>query len=185
MRGVVLFKNTCWKRRTQRSRRSSCGRRLCLDASRPALVRANNSQGGSNRSEAGADQHLAQGRGTFGATGKAYAPRVRPQAASLRRFEPVSIFGSGNSGLLVRGAAFLSIRDLRFGGVMSDPLSVPFNCPNCGAKYEIVRVEAPPQWMADRDIKCVSCGGSLQGRHGMFVLKYFLVERPRRIRQKR
>jgi len=85
MRGVVLFKNTCWKRRTQRSRRPHEDRRLCLDASRPALVRANNSQGGSNRSEAGADQHLAQGRGTFGATGNAYAPRVRPQAASLRR----------------------------------------------------------------------------------------------------
>jgi predicted Zn finger-like uncharacterized protein len=63
---------------------------------------------------------------------------------------------------------------------MSDPLSVPFSCPNCEAKYEIVRVEAPPQWAADRDVKCVNCGGSLRGRHGVFVLKYFLVERPRR-----
>src|SRR5262249_8120366 len=105
-------------------------------------------------------------------------PRVRPQAASLRRSNR-SVY----SARVIRvGAAFLSIRDLRFGGVMSDPLSVPFNCPNCGAKYETVRVEAPPQWMADRDIKCVSCGGSLQGRHGMFVLKYFLVEHPRRAR---
>jgi predicted RNA-binding Zn-ribbon protein involved in translation (DUF1610 family) len=65
-----------------------------------------------------------------------------------------------------------------------DPLSVPFDCPNCGAKYEIVRVESPSQWTADRDIKCVSCGGSLRGRHGVFVLKYFLVERPRRRGQK-
>jgi predicted Zn finger-like uncharacterized protein len=69
--------------------------------------------------------------------------------------------------------------------MMSDPLSVPFDCPNCGAKYEIVRVEVPPQPTADREVRCVSCGGSLRGRHGMFVLKYFLVERPRRIRQKR
>jgi len=67
---------------------------------------------------------------------------------------------------------------------MSDPQSVPFDCPNCGAKYEIVRVEFPPQPTADRAITCVSCGGSLRGRHGMFVLKYFLVERPRRRGQK-
>ena len=68
---------------------------------------------------------------------------------------------------------------------MSDPLSVPFECPNCGAKYEIVRAEVPPQPTADREVRCVSCGGSLRARQGMFVLKYFLVERPRRIRQKR
>ena len=68
---------------------------------------------------------------------------------------------------------------------MSDPLSAPFECPNCGAKYEIVRAEVPPQPTADREVRCVSCGGSLRGRHGMFILKYFLVERPRRIGQKR
>ena len=51
--------------------------------------------------------------------------------------------------------------------IMSDPLSVPFDCPNCGAKYEIVRVEVPPQPTADREVRCVSCGGSLRGRHGM------------------
>jgi hypothetical protein len=50
---------------------------------------------------------------------------------------------------------------------------------------EIVRVEAPPQPTADRGVKCVSCGGSLRSRQGMFVLKYFLVERPRRRAQKR
>jgi len=55
-----------------------------------------------------------------------------------------------------------------------------FMCPNCGAKYEVVRVEAPPQPRTDREITCVTCGGPLQGRQGMFVLKYFLIERPRR-----
>jgi len=59
-------------------------------------------------------------------------------------------------------------------------VTVPFNCPNCGAKYEIVRVEAPPRPTTDREITCVTCGGPLQGRQGAFVLKYFLVERPRR-----
>jgi hypothetical protein len=59
---------------------------------------------------------------------------------------------------------------------MSDSQSVPF-------EYEIVRVDVPPQPTADRAVRCVNCGGSLRGRHGMFVLKYFLVERPRRSRQ--
>ena len=68
--------------------------------------------------------------------------------------------------------------------LMSDSQSVPFDCPNCGAKYEIVRIEVPPQPTADREVKCLSCGGSLRGRHGMFVLKYFMVERSRRVRQK-
>ena len=68
---------------------------------------------------------------------------------------------------------------------MPNPQSASFNCPNCGAKYEIVRVEAPPHPTADRGVKCVSCGGALQGRQGMFVLKYFLVERPRRRAQQR
>ena len=26
--------------------------------------------------------------------------------------------------------------------IMSDPLSVPFDCPNCGAKYEIAKLKA-------------------------------------------
>ena len=59
---------------------------------------------------------------------------------------------------------------------MSDSQSVPFDCPNCGAKYEIVRIEVPPQLTADREVRCLSCGGSLRGRHGMFV--------SRRVRQK-
>ena len=42
----------------------------------------------------------------------------------------------------------------------------------------------PSQPTADREVKCLSCGGSLRGRHGMFVLKYFMVERSRRVRQK-
>jgi hypothetical protein len=65
---------------------------------------------------------------------------------------------------------------------MSDPLSAPFNCPNCRAKYEIVRVEAPPRPQTDREITCICCGGPLQGRQGAFVLKYFLVERQKTTR---
>jgi hypothetical protein len=38
---------------------------------------------------------------------------------------------------------------------MSDPLSVPFNCSNCGARYEVVRVEEPPR-PTDREVTCLS-----------------------------
>jgi len=54
--------------------------------------------------------------------------------------------------------------------------SSSFECPNCAAKYEVVRVEAPPGPTIDREITCVSCGAPLNGREGQLILKYFLVE---------
>jgi DNA-directed RNA polymerase subunit RPC12/RpoP len=54
---------------------------------------------------------------------------------------------------------------------------VRFDCPNCGAKYKLVKVEADPT--RDREIACRSCGGPLDGWEGVFALKYFMVERPR------
>jgi predicted RNA-binding Zn-ribbon protein involved in translation (DUF1610 family) len=56
-----------------------------------------------------------------------------------------------------------------------------FDCPNCGARYALVRVEAEGV-EADGELACRSCGGPLQGYDGPFILKYFLVERPRRQR---
>jgi predicted RNA-binding Zn-ribbon protein involved in translation (DUF1610 family) len=53
-----------------------------------------------------------------------------------------------------------------------------FECPNCAAKYDVVRVEAPREPITDREITCLSCGGALHGREGLFLLKYFLIERP-------
>jgi ribosomal protein S27E len=49
-----------------------------------------------------------------------------------------------------------------------------FSCPNCGAPYEIVRVEADVV-LPDREITCLGCGAPLQGREGGFALKYFLL----------
>jgi len=51
-----------------------------------------------------------------------------------------------------------------------------FTCPHCGAKYKVVRVDAP---VADtlREVICRSCGGPLQGREGRSILKYFLVSK--------
>jgi hypothetical protein len=54
-----------------------------------------------------------------------------------------------------------------------------FRCPTCEAKYEVVRAEAPPRPTTDREITCLCCGRPLHGCEGKFILKYFLVERPR------
>jgi hypothetical protein len=54
-----------------------------------------------------------------------------------------------------------------------------FDCPNCGARYTLVRVEVEAV-EADGQIACRSCGGPLNGNEGRFILKYFLVDRPRR-----
>ena len=52
----------------------------------------------------------------------------------------------------------------------------PFTCPNCGAFYQVVEVEAGPE-TDNREIKCRACGGPLVGREGKFVLKYFLLRK--------
>ena len=66
-----------------------------------------------------------------------------------------------------------------YSGPMSDSLSEPFNCPNCGARYEVVRIEEPPR-PTDREVTCLSCGAPLHGREGKFLLKYFLTGRSKR-----
>ena len=58
----------------------------------------------------------------------------------------------------------------------------PFQCPHCAAKYALVKVEAlAPEALVpvDAKVRCISCGGPLDGRENAFILKYFLVERPR------
>ena len=52
----------------------------------------------------------------------------------------------------------------------------PFTCPNCGAFYQVVKVEAGPE-TDNREIACRACGGPLLGREGKFVLKYFLLRK--------
>ena len=59
-------------------------------------------------------------------------------------------------------------------------MPVAFRCPNCDAQYKIVEVEAPPGPTTDREMTCLCCGGPLHGRQGLFLLKYFLIERPKR-----
>ena len=67
---------------------------------------------------------------------------------------------------------------------MTEKLQTPFHCPQCGAQYRIVKVEASPVPAKLREITCLSCGGPLVGREGAFFLKYFLVDTPSK-RQRR
>jgi hypothetical protein len=58
------------------------------------------------------------------------------------------------------------------------PPPEPFACPTCGVRYKLVRADAD-EASASNQLLCRSCGGPLNGREGRFVLKYFLVDRPR------
>jgi hypothetical protein len=49
-----------------------------------------------------------------------------------------------------------------------------FNCPNCNALYQVLKVEAGPETV-NRQATCRTCGGPLPGREGKFVIKYFLL----------
>jgi predicted Zn finger-like uncharacterized protein len=58
-----------------------------------------------------------------------------------------------------------------------------FTCPNCGALYQLVKAEGGPETV-DREVACWSCGASLPGMEGKFVLKYFLLRKAGRVRQR-
>jgi transcription elongation factor Elf1 len=57
---------------------------------------------------------------------------------------------------------------------MVAPQGTNFNCPRCGARYTVIRVEMPPAAEAAQ-IECVNCGAPFETRAGAFAFKYFLV----------
>jgi len=61
---------------------------------------------------------------------------------------------------------------------MSKSMATLFHCPTCAAKYEVVGFEAAPG--TEGEVTCLCCGGPLHAREGKFLLKYFLIERPKR-----
>jgi hypothetical protein len=60
---------------------------------------------------------------------------------------------------------------------MGRTFSTSFNCPHCGAQYDLARVEADTVTVGEEITFC-RCGGPLNGREGRFLLKYFLVSHP-------
>jgi hypothetical protein len=53
-----------------------------------------------------------------------------------------------------------------------------FQCPQCAAVYQVVRIEADSA--DDREINCPACHAPLRGRDGNFFLKYFMMGLPKR-----
>jgi hypothetical protein len=49
---------------------------------------------------------------------------------------------------------------------MSKPPTSLIDCPHCGAKYKVLRVEAPAAF--DKYVTCLGCGGALETREGGF-----------------
>jgi predicted Zn finger-like uncharacterized protein len=74
-------------------------------------------------------------------------------------------------GISLRGAALVS-----YNLIMVET----FPCPHCQAVYKLVRVKTPPE-PGDHPVSCLHCGQVLAPRDNEFLLKYFLVERPRSI----
>jgi hypothetical protein len=52
-----------------------------------------------------------------------------------------------------------------------------FICPNCQARYKVVRVKAEPG-KTYRAVHCRDCHADLAPTDGGEILKYFLVRRP-------
>jgi hypothetical protein len=68
---------------------------------------------------------------------------------------------------------------------MAKLLTTDFDCPNCGARYKIVRVERD-EVLSEEQTACLGCDAPLNGREGRLILKYFLLDRPRyRAQEKR
>jgi hypothetical protein len=77
---------------------------------------------------------------------------------------------------------------------MPDPQISNFICPQCGARYKRVRIGTPHGVHAssgvlpvcdfgeeqDRPMLCLVCMTPLPLRDGTFLLKYLLVERPKK-----
>jgi hypothetical protein len=46
-------------------------------------------------------------------------------------------------------------------------------------------MEATPGETSHEEVQCRNCGGALEARDGDFILKYFLVGKPKKSRRKR
>ena len=54
-----------------------------------------------------------------------------------------------------------------------------FFCPECQARYKVVRMKTEPG-ASYPTLQCMVCGKPLAAAEGDSILKYFLVRRPKR-----
>jgi len=57
---------------------------------------------------------------------------------------------------------------------MSASEPIPFTCPGCGTKYNIVLIDPSPYDVRNAAIKCVHCDVALTATKGNALLQYFL-----------
>jgi len=61
---------------------------------------------------------------------------------------------------------------------MAQDQTQEFTCPQCQARYKIVRVNAGPQTV-NRPVHCKVCRWPFVSSDGEDILKYFLIDRPK------
>jgi hypothetical protein len=102
---------------------------------------------------------------------------VMIEASSRKAIPPLCELGPGHSRHGMVGA-FLPLALLSAGKNMNPDHPEDFVCPQCQARYKIVRVAAEPG-ASDRTLYCRLCRQPLASIEGGYILKYFLVSRPR------
>jgi hypothetical protein len=61
---------------------------------------------------------------------------------------------------------------------MNHDHSQDFSCPQCQARYKVVRLKAEPR-VSHPALQCRVCHEPLASTEGENILKYFLVSRPK------
>jgi len=72
----------------------------------------------------------------------------------------------------------LAFRERRYNKPVAQDQPQEFGCPQCQARYKIVRVDAGPQ-PVNRPLYCKVCERPFVSRDGEDILKYFLIDRPK------
>ena len=71
----------------------------------------------------------------------------------------------------------LAFRERRYSKPVAQDQPQEFGCPQCQARYKIVRVDAGPQ-PVNRPLYCKVCRWPFVSTDGEDILKYFLIDRP-------
>src|SRR5262249_26493681 len=81
---------------------------------------------------------------------------------------------------LLQGVLFVNhgFRERRYTKPVAQDQPQEFGCPQCQARYKIVRVDAGPQ-PVNRPLYCKVCQRPFVSRDGEDILKYFLIDRPK------
>jgi predicted Zn finger-like uncharacterized protein len=112
-------------------------------------------------------------------TSRGQNPRSRTPQSLMRG--PFAVPAANDDRLRPKHCALVLERATQDGTTMAeDPVEdgEDFECPQCQARYKIVRVKAGPQTI-DRPVQCKVCAQPFVSKDGEDILKYFLIDRPK------